>query len=417
MSTREEEHPYLVPGHRLDRYELLCPIASGGMARVWLARLLGKHDFERLVAIKTILPSYARDPQVQKMFLDEARIASGIRHPNVAQILDLGESDGILFIAMEWVDGDSLSKLARAVVESAHPFPQNIALRILADVCAGLHAAHELTDRNGTRLEIVHRDVSPQNILITGQGVSKLIDFGVAKARGRAGGDTTKTGSFKGKIKYMAPEQALSPRSTDRRADVWAVGAILYSLLSGRSPYEGEDDIQIIAQFASKKSPRPLSPPIPPPIRAVARRALAWAPEDRYATAEELRVAIEVAMLEASSSATPADVAAFCAHHLAGHTLARRQSLAMALSEADDRESARRPTLPGVAAQSALSVAPMRLAALPWPSPGRDTSLTLGTPASMTTNSPARVMRGGRWRTVAAWLSRVSLASPWPRWS
>src|ERR1017187_9688696 len=157
--------PLLRPGDRLDRYELLCPIASGGMATVWLARLRGKRGFEKLFAVKTIRTELVDDARFQEMFLDEARIASGIQHPNVAQILDLGEQDDVLFIVMEWVDGDSLAKIRKLLAKRDAKLPIGIVLRVIADACGGLHAAHELRDDRGEPLEIVHRDVSPHNIL------------------------------------------------------------------------------------------------------------------------------------------------------------------------------------------------------------------------------------------------------------
>ncbi len=412
VSAPYEQQPHLVPGYRLDRYELLVPIGAGGMASVWVARMVGKHGFERLVAIKTILPAYARDPRFQGMFLDEARIASRIQHPNVAQILDLGDTDGILFLAMEWIEGDALSKLARAVHDGKLTFPPNLALRILSDVCAGLHAAHELRDRGGALLGIVHRDVSPQNILIGDQGVSKVIDFGIAKARDRVGGDT-ETGSFKGKVRFMAPEQALSPRSTDRRADVWAAGAILYFLLSGRSPYQGENDVATIAQLASRRSPLPLPAYVPAPIRAIANRALAWAPDERYATADEMRVALEDAMLEARISATPGDVATFLARHLGERLETRKQAVAIALSEADERSRVQRRSVRLPAAADA------RGAPRPSANPtavlsaslerGAATSPTLGTAATMTTSSI--VLATGKRRGVLAALACAGLAA------
>src|SRR5271165_6027391 len=160
----EATESVLRAGYRLDRYELLCPIASGGMATVWLARLRGKRGFEKLFAIKTIRTELVDDARFQEMFLDEARIASGIQHSNVAQILDLGEQEDVLFIVMEWVDGDSLAKIRKLVSKRGHRLPLGVALRVLADSCAGLHAAHELKDDKGQPLDIVHRDVSPQNI-------------------------------------------------------------------------------------------------------------------------------------------------------------------------------------------------------------------------------------------------------------
>ena len=177
------------------------------MASVWVARQRGKHGFEKLVAIKTILPVFASDVRFQAMFLDEARIASKIEHVNVAQILDLGEEHDVLYLAMEYVDGDALSKLNHACQKEGSRIPPGILLRILADTCAGLHEAHEMVDA-GRPLEIVHRDVSPHNILVNSRGIAKLIDFGIAKARSRAGGETN-SGVLKGKIQYMAPEQAL----------------------------------------------------------------------------------------------------------------------------------------------------------------------------------------------------------------
>src|SRR6185295_5992065 len=163
----ESAESSLVPGYRLDRYELLCPIASGGMATVWLARLRGKRGFEKLFAVKMIKGEYTADPRFQEMFLDEARIASAIEHPNVAHIIDLGEQDGLLYTVMEWVDGESLAKIARLAQKLENPMPISIALRIIGEACAGLHAAHELRDENDQRLGVVHRDVSPQNILVT----------------------------------------------------------------------------------------------------------------------------------------------------------------------------------------------------------------------------------------------------------
>src|SRR5258708_1447784 len=174
----EAAESVLRAGYRLDRYELLCPIATGGMATVWLARLRGKRGFEKLFAVKTIRTELVEDPRFQEMFLDEARIASGIQHPNVAQILDLGEQRDVLFIVMEWVDGDSLAKIRRLVTKIGGRVPVGLALRILADACAGLHAAHELRDDHGEPLGIVHRDVSPQNILVSAGGAVKVIDFG-----------------------------------------------------------------------------------------------------------------------------------------------------------------------------------------------------------------------------------------------
>jgi len=415
-SDHPDEQSHLVPGYRLDRYELLCPIGRGGMASVWVARLLGKHGFEKLVAVKTILTRFARDPHFQQMFLDEARIASGIHHPNVAQILDLGDQQGVLFLVMEWIEGDALSKLARATREQGLVFPPGVALRVAADVCAGLHAAHELRDRNGGWLGIVHRDVSPQNILIGDQGVAKIIDFGIAKARGRSSSDT-ETGSVKGKVKYMAPEQAIAPQSTDRRADVWALGAVLYFLASGRSPYEGENDVATLTKLASGRPPLALPAHVGKPFRTITMRALACRADDRYATAEEFRRAIEAAMLEGGIATTSAEVAAYCTQQLANRAEARKSAITLALSAAEERSRVfglltqaedSSKSLPFDSLSSLASSAagtPSRAPGQPAVSaPLAENSQSLGAAATMTKNpvtSPARK----RWGIVAVLMS------------
>jgi len=205
MPGRTANAAWLAPGCRLDRYDLLFQVAEGGMGSLWLARQHGKHGFDRIVAIKTILPKLASDPGFQQMFLDEARVVSRIEHPNVAQVLDLGEERGVLFLVMEWIDGESLVKLGRAVArETNATIPFGILGRIMVDACAGLHAAHELTDDEGLPLGVVHRDVSPHNLLVGFRGTTKVIDFGIAKARNRVAQDTS-VGSLKGKLAYMAP--------------------------------------------------------------------------------------------------------------------------------------------------------------------------------------------------------------------
>ena len=325
----------LEPGSRLDRYELLCPIAHGGMALVWLARMVGKHGFEKLVAIKTILPEYAADPRFQQMFLDEARIASGIEHVNVAHILDLGEQHDILYIVMEWVDGDSLSKLHRAVERRGERIPLGILLRIMADACGGLHAAHELTDKTGRALGVVHRDVSPQNILVSSKGNAKLIDFGIAKALVRLSGETN-AGLLKGKIQYMAPEQAMG-RPLDRRADVWAVGACLYYLLSGVPPFDGENQLATLHMLTGGNPPPPLPTSVPVPVRDLVFRALAFDPSQRTPSAADMQRQLEQAMLACGAYTMTNDVAAFVARELGDRAEARKHAIDVALNAAATR--------------------------------------------------------------------------------
>jgi serine/threonine-protein kinase len=339
LATPMEADSPLVPGSKLDRYELLCLIAEGGMARVWVARQRGKHDFQKLVAIKTILPKDAGDPRFQKMFLDEARIASHIEHANVAQILDLGEENEVLYLAMEYVEGDSLSKLHRSCLKQRVPIPTPLALRILADACSGLHEAHELCDPQGRPLEIVHRDVSPQNIVISVRGVAKIIDFGIAKAQARMGSDT-KTGVLKGKVQYMSPEQAFG-QAVDRRADIWAVGAILYHLLAGQPPYDADSQMASLELLRSGRPPAPLPPTVPAPLVALVKKALSYAPEARFGTAAEMGDAIERVMFEAGLSTTNAQVGAFLKENLARRIEKRRQAIDLALAQAAERSRVR----------------------------------------------------------------------------
>ena len=325
----------LAPGYRLDRYELLCPIAEGGMASVWVARLKGKHGFEKLVAIKTILPKYASDDRFQQMFLDEARIAAGIEHTNVAQILDLGEEHDVLYLVMEWVDGDSLSKLIRTLEKKKIELPPGVACRILADVCGGLHVAHELRGNDGKHLGVVHRDVSPQNILVSTKGVAKLIDFGIAKAKDRLAGETS-AGLLKGKVQYMAPEQALG-QPIDGRADLWSIGSILYHVFAGKPAYDGENQLAQLHLLTSGTPPAPLPASVPRPVADVITRTLSFRPDDRYASAADLQRALEKAMLDAGITTSPADVAAFVRGQMSDRAEARKSAVELALKAAAER--------------------------------------------------------------------------------
>src|SRR4051812_28985141 len=298
----------LSPGDRLDRYELLCVLAQGGMGTVWLPRLSGKLGFERLVALKTILPAYTHDRVFCDMFLDEARIAAQIDHENVARILEIGEDRGLLYYAMELIDGQSLRKLYRDVRAQGHPFPMGVALRVVADACAGLHATHDLRGDDGTPLEVVHRDVSPQNLLLSIRGTVKLIDFGVAKANARRSEETA-AGTLKGKIEYMAPEQARG-EALDRRADVYALGAVLYELLGGRPVRDTDEGKQLAAlhELMTGAPYAPLPDTIPHLVRVLVDRALARDPNMRFHSAEDLRRALEQAMLATGQDATTDDV-------------------------------------------------------------------------------------------------------------
>jgi serine/threonine protein kinase len=332
----------LKAGSRLDRCEMLCPLAEGGMAIVWLARIHGKRGFEKLVAVKTIKPRFSEDIAFETMFLDEARIAARIDHPNVVRIMDLGEQDDTLYIVMEYVEGDALARVRSAMTRRGVTIPPGVALRIMADVCAGLHAAHELRDDEGNNLGVVHRDISPQNILVTIGGAVKIIDFGIAKARDRASVETS-AGVFKGKVRYLAPEQAMGV-GFDRRADIWAVGVCLYELIAGALPYDGETDIDTLAKLSARRPPRPLPRTTPEPIKAIIKKALTWETAGRFATAAEMQRAIERTMLELQMPTTPEDVASFLDAHLGDRTTKRRQKIAEVIAglSSPDQSAARR---------------------------------------------------------------------------
>jgi serine/threonine-protein kinase len=331
-----ESSSLLAPGYKLDRYELLCPIAEGGMASVWIARQTGKHGFQKLVAVKTILPKYAAEERFQQMFIDEARIASRIEHANVTQILDVGEQHEVTYLVMEYVDGDALSRLNRAVRKKGGSIPHGIVLRVMADVCGGLHAAHELQGEDRQLLGVVHRDVSPQNVLVSTKGAAKLIDFGIAKARDRLGGETNAE-TLKGKVQYMAPEQALG-RPVDRRADVWAVGAVLHHLIGGKPPFEAENEIQTLFVLSSGRPPPPLRGDVHPAVAAVVRRALSHSPAARYATAAEMQQALEDAIIQAGLSTTQTTIAAYLAQQMGDRADKRKEAIALGLKAAEDRE-------------------------------------------------------------------------------
>jgi serine/threonine-protein kinase len=302
------------------------------MATVWLARVQGKHGFEKLYAVKTILPHLAADTSFRNMFLDEARIAARIRHTNVAEIEDLGEDEGTLYMVLEWLQGDAWSKLIGAIIERSDPIPADLMLHIGAQTCAGLHAAHELADDFGHSLSVVHRDVSPQNVMVTEAGVVKVIDFGVAKAVGRAS-EATRTGLIKGKLEYLAPELAFG-KSVDRRADVWAVGATLYQTFAGRAPYTGKNDLDVLKRISSGKPPPPLPPTVPKPVAEVIMHALEPSLDKRVQSAQELQRLLQSVMAYPISSD---DVARALKHYLKPRIQQRHASIAEALGEAAAR--------------------------------------------------------------------------------
>ncbi|WP_394826970.1 serine/threonine-protein kinase [Pendulispora albinea] len=383
------------PVRLLGRYALHGEIAVGGMATVHFGRLHGAIGFSRTVAIKRLHAQFARDPEFVSMFLDEARLAARIRHPNVVPTLDVVATDGELFVVMEYVHGESLARLIRQEVRAGRLIPPPIAASILSGSLQGLHAAHEARNERGAPLSIVHRDVSPQNILVGSDGVARVLDFGVAKAAGRI--HTTQQGQIKGKLPYMAPEQ-LSPDGTVTRViDVYAASVCLWEALTGKRLFSGENEAMILAQLLSMavEPPSRFAPDISLALDQVVMRGLSRQPDKRFATAREMAVALERAVSRTASSAEVAD----WMESVAGAPLAARYRTVAAIELQTDAPSSE---------QLLHEISSMRKAPR---TTGAVSASSLGGPASA---SPDHRMLGldGSGPSQSAPLSPPSFASP-----
>jgi eukaryotic-like serine/threonine-protein kinase len=311
----------------VDRYELIAEIASGGMATVFLARLSGVGGFQRLVAIKRLHPHLAREKEFVEMFLDEARLAAGIHHPNVVPILEVGASERGYYLVMEYVEGDTLARLLARAASTGEKLPAEIALRIVLDMMAGLHAAHELKDELGQPTELVHRDVSPQNVLVGMDGIARITDFGVARAASRL--SATRTGQLKGKVAYMAPEQAMGRSDIDRRADVFASGIVLWEVLAGRRLFKAENEAGTLSRVLSDPIPELSSaaPEIDPELAAVTMKALERDRERRYSTLAQFADSVERAASAAGKLASARELAAYVKQVLGQEIEAQRDAV------------------------------------------------------------------------------------------
>ncbi|WP_304988518.1 serine/threonine-protein kinase [Corallococcus sp. CA053C] len=292
------------------RYELMRKLATGGMGAVYLARQKGPVGFQKLLVVKRLLPHLSEDDEFLQMFLDEARIAALLNHPNIAQIYEMGDVDGQYYIAMEYVHGEPLgSLLPRA---SAHPggFPLGLKCRIAAEAAAGLDAAHNARSPSGRKLSLIHRDVSPQNVLVGFNGGVKLIDFGVAKAQGKL--SQTVVGTIKGKHAYMSPEQARG-EPLDARSDVFGLGTVFYELLTGGRLFKRESEMATLKAVVGFKivPPSEAVPGIPKSLDAIVFKALARKRDDRFSTAGELQLALEEFLQQEKLHGTSAHLAAF----------------------------------------------------------------------------------------------------------
>ncbi|HEY0192790.1 MAG TPA: protein kinase [Kofleriaceae bacterium] len=296
-------------GSRLGRYVVLKHLASGGMADVLLGRTDGIEGFERHVVLKRIRPEHAKDQRFIRMFLDEARVAANLHHQHIVQVHDIGEAAGELFIAMEYIHGEDVRTLLSNASKTRAHVPLGIAVAIVSAAAAGLHYAHERRVSDKKPLGIVHRDISPSNILVGYDGAVKVVDFGIAKASMR---QETRSGSLKGKISYMAPEQCKGS-DVDRRSDVYSLGVVLYELATTTRLFKGDNDYLVMDQIVNGRVslPRVRRPDLPNELSSIIMKAIATDPERRYFTADELRVALDQFAARAGLSTASSQVGAF----------------------------------------------------------------------------------------------------------
>ncbi len=277
----------LAVGKTVGRYDLIHRLGHGGMAAVFLGRATGRAGFEKLVAVKVIHPHLGAEPEFVEMFLDEARIAARICHPHVVEIHDLGDDDGVFYMVMEYVEGETLASLLRQLRKQDEHLPISAVLQIAADACEGLAAAHDLTDAEGRPMHLVHRDVSPHNLLVGMDGRVKVVDFGIAKATGRR--SSTRTGQLRGKLAYMSPEQA-GGESIDHRTDLFALGSVIWELLTNDRLFVAETESETLARVHAcvLSDIREVRSDIPEPIAAFMAKALARDPDERFASAHDM---------------------------------------------------------------------------------------------------------------------------------
>jgi eukaryotic-like serine/threonine-protein kinase len=349
------------PVRIVGRYAVYGEIAAGGMATVHLGRLIGPVGFSRTVAVKRLHAHFAKDPEFVTMLLDEARLAARIQHPNVVQTLDVVPMEGELFLVMEYVAGESLARLLRRARKLNRSAPPHIVTSVVAGMLHGLHAAHEAKSERGAPLGIVHRDVSPQNVLVGLDGVPRVLDFGIAKAITRIA--STRNGQLKGKLSYMSPEQ-LRGASADRRTDVFAAGIVLWEALTARRLFEGADQGELIGRVLNLEivPPSTLVDGLPLALDAVVLKALERDRDNRYADARQFAIALEKAIV----SATPREVGEWVEEIVGDQLAARAARVAGIESESavlgDENWGA-----PGFNAAAALDADSIRTSGFPPP--------------------------------------------------
>lgn len=311
---------------RIGRYDVLERLAIGGMAEVFLAVEQGTHGLQRLVVVKRILPHLLQHEQMVRMFVQEARLAARISHPNVVQILELGEDDGQPYIAMEYVAGGTLKDLSVDARRLGKGMPVDVVVNLIIQSCAGAHAAHELRDPSGKPAGLVHRDLSPHNLIVDGEGHVKLLDFGIAKAADD--GDHTRTGVLKGKIRYMSPEQC-NQATLDRRSDLYTLGIVMWELLAGERLFERQTELETMQAITAGalRDIRPLRPDVPEAVVVAMEKALKTQPKDRYPTADAMRRGLLEAAAESGLDASQDAAARFVDEILGAKLAARRHQI------------------------------------------------------------------------------------------
>src|SRR5690554_6709142 len=342
---------------KLGRYELTRRLAKGGMGEIYLALARGAGGFEKRVIIKTILPHLAEEEEFVTKFLDEGRIVVQLTHGNIVPVFDMGEQDGEYYIAMEYVEGLDLREILKRLDARSAQLPVEHALHIAAEICKGLGYAHRKTDEQGSPLSIVHRDVSPSNVLISHEGEIKIIDFGIARAAGRL--SQTANGRIQGKCCYMSPEQTRG-KELDHRSDIFACGVVLYEMLTGRRPFEGRSDLESLelVRRCEFDPPGVLRPEVPAEVDRIIERALEVDPDARYQNIEDLFVDLQHAIYAVGQAVTS-------------------QGLALALKEVFAEEARVEPARKARNLDEALELELERLG-----SEASDVSLRTGTPSA-----------------------------------
>jgi serine/threonine-protein kinase len=371
--------------HSSRSYTLYGVIAAGGMGSVHLGRWRTTGGFSRRVAIKRLHAPFAADPEIAATFAEEARLVARVSHANVAAMLDVVSELGELFLVMEYVHGESLARLLRNVRECGGTVPFPIVSSVLADVLHGLHAAHEATDERGIPLQIVHRDVSPQNVIVGVDGIARVVDFGIAKALTHP--QLTRDGQLKGKMPYMAPEQLLR-RAIDRRVDVYAAGVMLWEALAGRRLFQGSEEATLFSKIVEEpqSAPSSVEPRVPSALDDIVMRALERDPSRRFSSALEMARAIE-----AAGPVAPASAVAEWTTTTAREALAKRAAL-IAEMESNDGNSE-------VRAHPAVSA----------PAVPRDSAPLREAEPTLAGTSPAQKVRRGRLPPVV-WASGLAIA-------